>query len=186
MAHAHGSGGAIGAARAGAASIEHGVYLDDEAIGVMREHGTTLVPTLLASAALLETPDDRAIPERDLQRRRAIVDGHRDAVRRTIAAGVPIVFGTDSGVTAHGRNLEELALMEACGMSPVDVLRSATSDAAALIGLGDEIGTIASGRIADLVVIEGPAEPLASLPRRVRAVIQRGRLVSGSWPSPTP
>ena len=104
-------------------------------------------------------------------------------MQRALRAGVPIVFGTDSGATPHGRNLEELALMEQCGMAPLDVLRAATSGAAELLGIGAEAGTIEVGKVADLVVVEGDPLALADLPGRVRAVIQHGRLVSGAWPA---
>jgi len=170
MAHAHGAAGVAAAARAGVASIEHGFYADDDSIEAMAEHGTVLVPTLLASVSMLQEAGD------DESRRRAesVVEGHRRAVRRAHLRGVPIAMGTDCPVAPHGRNLDELRLLVECGLSPAEALHSATSIAATLLGLEAEIGSLARGLRADLVVVEGDPLDLANLPDRIVAVFRDG------------
>lgn len=166
--------------RAGFRSIEHGIYLDDEAIEMMLARGTFFVPTLMAPRGVLDAADaGLAIPESSLRKAREVIDIHRDAFRRAVAAGVRIAMGTDSGVTPHGQNLRELALMAEGGMSPGDVLVAATRNAAELLGVDGELGTIEPGKRADLVIVDGDPYAFAGLSDRIRAVYQDGRLVSG-------
>ena len=179
MAHAQASDGIKNAVRAGVRSIEHGIYLDDEAISLMLEHGTWLVPTLVAALGVIEAADAGApIPETALAKARQVVDIHRESFGRAVAAGVKIAMGTDSGVTAHGRNLRELELMEAGGMAPRDVLVATTRSAAELMGVIDEVGTLQPGKIADLVVVAGDPYQLSGLPDRIEAVYQAGAKVA--------
>lgn len=180
LAHAQGAPGIKAAVRAGFRSIEHGIYLDDEAIEMMLARGTFFVPTLMAPRGVLDAADaGLAIPESSLRKAREVIDIHRDAFRRAVAAGVRIAMGTDSGVTPHGRNLRELALMAEGGMSPGDVLVAATRNAAELLGVDGELGTIEPGKCADLVIVDGDPDAFADLSDRIRAVYQDGRLVSG-------
>ncbi len=175
MAHAQGTEGIKNAIRAGVHSIEHGVYLDDEAIGMMIEAGTWLVPTLSAPRAVLEAADAGVnMAEAVVQKARMVYSSHLDSVRRAIKAGVRIAMGTDSGVGAHGRNLEELVLLEQCGMSAHDALASATGRAAQMCGLDHELGRLEPGYIADLVVVSGAVDDLATLPDRITQVWQSG------------
>ena len=166
MAHAHGARAAESAARAGVRSIEHGFFLDDEAVAAMLEHGTWLVPTLLAAHG-------RAADEKSP----AWLTQARDASARSFAtaldAGVPIAMGTDCPVTPHGRRLEELAVMHRLGMVPPAVWRACTSDAARLLGRTD-IGLIEAGRRADVVAIEGDPWAFDDLGSRVRRVWKDG------------
>ena len=181
MAHAQGTSGIKAAIRAGVRSIEHGVFLDDEAIELMLARGTFLVPTLVAPQGVLDAiAAGTPIPEPIQEKARSLVDSHRESFRRAVAAGVRIAMGTDSGVTPHGRNLRELALMAAGGMAPADVLVATTRSAAELIGLDGELGTIAPGKRADLVVVDGDPFDFETLPERIAAVYQDGRLVSGA------
>jgi imidazolonepropionase-like amidohydrolase len=178
MAHAQATPGIKNAIRAGIRSIEHGIYLDDEAIELMLAHGTWLVPTLVAPRGVLDAAKSGAsIPEASLRKAAEVVDIHRDAFRRAVAAGVRIAMGTDSGVTPHGQNLRELTLMAEGGMSPADVLVATTRSAAELMGLDDELGTIAPGKGADLVIVDGDPLRLDDLGERVMAVYQDGRRV---------
>ncbi len=170
MAHAHGAAGVAAAARAGVASIEHGFYLDDAAIEVMAEHGTFLVPTLLASGGMVDEASDDAGRERAA----AVAEAHRAAVRRAHDRGVPIAMGTDCPVVPHGRNLEELELLTLCGLTPTEALLAATSTAARLLGLDDEIGAIAPGKRADLVVVAGDPLEVAGMARRITDVYRDG------------
>ena len=135
---------------------------------MLAEHGTTLVPTLMASAMLLEDgPSEHAPAVRNDDGRSST--GTATSCDARSGPAYPSSSAPDSGATPHGRNLEELALMEQCGMAPLDVLRAATSGAAELLGIGAEAGTIEVGKVADLVVVEGDPLALADLPGRVRA-----------------
>ena len=181
MAHAQASDGIKAAIRAGFASVDHGVYLDDEAIEMMLEQGTFLVPTLVAVQGVIDAAEAGAqIPEASLAKAHAVRDIHRESFAKAVAAGVKIAMGTDSGVTAHGENLRELSLMAQGGMSPSDVLVATTSRAAELLGWEDRLGTIEPGKLADLVVIDGDPFELETLAERIRAVYMEGRLVSGA------
>ena len=181
MAHAQGTNGIKNAIRAGVRSIEHGIYLDEEAISLMLERGTWLVPTLVAPQAVLAAAaGGTPMPPAVVAEATEVVDAHRDSVRAAVAAGVNLAMGTDSGVGAHGRNLEELPLMRDCGMRPEQVLVSATSGAARLCGLQDETGRIAPGLAADLVVLEGDCLDLDGLRERIRQGWQAGELVVGT------
>jgi imidazolonepropionase-like amidohydrolase len=184
MAHAQASDGIKAAVRAGIRSVEHGIYLDDEAIELMLERGAWLVPTLVAPRGVLAAAE-AGVPLPDAARRKAaeVAEAHADSFRRAVAAGVKVAMGTDSGVTPHGRNLAELELMAKGGMAPAQVLAATTSSAAELLGLADQLGTLEPGKRADLVVVDGDPFELATLPDRVVAVFQDGRLVAGPWPA---
>jgi imidazolonepropionase-like amidohydrolase len=177
MAHAQGAGGIKAAIRAGIRSIGHGIYLDDEAIGMMLERGTYLVPTLIAPTGVLDAAAaGAAIPEASLRKARDVVDTHRESFRRAVAAGVKVAMGTDCPVAPHGQNLRELQMMVAGGMPPGQALAAATGAAAELTGLSRELGTIEPGR-ADLVVVDGDPFEFDGLAERVEAVYQDGKRV---------
>ena len=180
MAHAQASDGIKAAVRAGVRSVEHGIYLDDEAIGLLLDRGAWLVPTLVAPRGVLAAAEaGMAIP--DAARRKAVevAEAHADSFRRAVAAGVKVAMGTDSGITPHGRNLAELELMAKGGMTPAQVLAATTSSAAELLGLSGELGTLEPGRRADVVVVDGDPFELATLGDRIAAVVKDGRLVAG-------
>jgi len=181
MAHAQATDGIKNAVRAGIRSIEHGIFLDDEAIGMMLDAGTWLVPTLIAPVVVLEAAEAGAgLPDSVVAKAREVIDVHQESFARAAEAGVRIAMGTDSGVGPHGRNLEELALMAAGGMKPAAVLASATSCAAQVLGLADTTGTIAPGKRADLVIVDGDPYDFSGLKQRIRAVFQGGRCVRGA------
>src|SRR5919197_1246373 len=176
MAHAQGTDGIKNAVRAGIRSIEHGVYLDDEAISLMLEHGTWLVATLVAPQGVLDAAAAGAsLPATVLRKARDTVEAHRESFRRAVAAGVRIAMGTDSAVTPHGENLRELELMAEAGMAPEDVLAATTSVAAQLMGVEEELGTIEPGKRADLVIVDGDPFDFAKLHDRIGAVYKDGR-----------
>jgi imidazolonepropionase-like amidohydrolase len=180
MAHAQGAEGIKNAVRAGVRSIEHGVFLDDEGIELMLEQGTWLVPTLLAPQGVVDAIEAGAsLPPAIEEKARSAVEIHRTAVARAVEAGVHIAMGTDSGVTPHGQNLRELELMVDCGMTPAAALEATTRSAAELMGLDADLGTIETGKLADLVVLEGDPYDLAGYGERVSAVWQAGRQVIG-------
>ena len=171
MAHAQATDGIKAAVRNGIRSVEHGIYLDDEAIGMMLERGTYLVPTLMAPRGVLEAADaGMAVPPEAVEKTKMVMEAHSASVAKAIEAGVKVAMGTDSGVMPHGRNLEELALMVDCGMSPAEALVATTRTAAELIGCDDVLGTIEVGKVADLVVVDGDPFDVATLPDRIRSV----------------
>jgi imidazolonepropionase-like amidohydrolase len=179
MAHAQGAGGIKNAVRAGIRSIEHGIYLDDEAIDLMLEHGTGLVPTLAAPRAVLTAAAaGAALPEAVVAKARDVQASHDASVTRAVEAGVRIAMGTDSGVGPHGDNLSELALMAGCGMSTDEVWRATTLGAAELLGVDREFGSLEPGKRADVVVLDGDPHDLTGLAGRVREVWRDGELVA--------
>jgi imidazolonepropionase-like amidohydrolase len=178
MAHAAGADGIKTAVRNGVRSIEHGIFLDDEAIELMLARGAWLVPTLVAPRGVLEAAAAGArLSARVVEKANLVVEIHRDSMRRAVAAGVRIAFGTDTGVTKHGRNLEEFALMAECGMTPAAVLHAATLSAARLIGLDGDIGSVEPGKIADLTIVDGDPLDVGTLTDRIHAVYQAGERV---------
>ena len=175
MAHAQATDGIKNAIRAGIRSIEHGIYLDDEAIQMMLDAGTYLVPTLIAPLGLLEAAD-RSIDHHAviLDKCRAVVDVHRQSIRKAIDAGVNIAMGTDSGVTPHGQNLRELRAMAELGMSPSAVFESSTRVAAELMDVDSNLDTLEIGKLADAAMVSGTELDVSDLHPRVERVFQAG------------
>src|SRR3954451_3352294 len=179
MGHAQATDGIKSAVRAGIRSIEHGIYLDDEAIDMMLARGTYLVPTLVAPMGVLEARDRGVnVPQYAIDKTKLVMETHRDSIARAVAAGVKVAMGTDSGVVPHGQNLRELEQMTLCGMSPTDALIASTRIAAELLGVLDDRGTVEPGKRADLVVLDGDPLDMAGLGDRVSTVLQNGRVVS--------
>ena len=161
-AHAHGAEGAKRAIRAGIDSIEHGSFLDDEALDMMKARGTFLVPTLMAAQGLrerLERPG--AFPPQIRAKAMVAQAAATGMFKRALAKGVRIGFGTDAAVFPHGRNAEEFHLMVDAGMKPADALRAATSADAELLGLADRLGSLEPGKLADVVAV--PGDPLQDI-----------------------
>jgi imidazolonepropionase-like amidohydrolase len=181
MAHAQATDGIKAAIRAGIRSIEHGIYLDDEAIAMMLDAGTWLVPTLSAPASVIDAAKNGIqLPDGVLAKAEAVVEAHNASFAAAAAAGVKVAMGTDSGVGPHGSNLRELALMAAGGMAPADVLVATTRSAAELLGVQDECGTLTTGKRADIVAVAGDPFDFTDLKSRIRAVYAGGRLVRGA------
>lgn len=186
MAHAQGAEGIKNAIRAGIHSIEHGIYLDEEAIELMLARGTFLVPTLLAPQAVIEQAEHTGtISEWALRKSKEVLQAHRDSIRRAHRAGVKIAMGTDAGVMPHGTNLRELGLMCAhAGMSPMEAIVATTRTAAECLGWQDRVGTLEAGKLGDVTVTS--VDPLADIrsltPETIRVVIQSGRVVKGESP----
>ncbi|MEN8375694.1 MAG: amidohydrolase family protein [Gemmatimonadota bacterium] len=154
-AHAHGNEGIKTAVRAGVASIEHGSILDDEAIDLMKEHGTYMVPTMMAFDAVTKGARDGSLTPFSAQKALEIGPFFDNSVRRAIAEGVKIAFGTDAGVFPHGTNADEFRLLVEAGMTPARAIHAATIDAADLLGKSADLGTIEPGKYADLIAVEG-------------------------------
>jgi len=175
MAHAQGADGIKNAVRAGIRSIEHGIFLDDEAIELMLARGTWFVPTLVAPQGVIDAAEAGVqLPPAIIDKARAVVERHRAAFRSAVHAGVRIAMGTDSGVTPHGRNLRELVLMVEGGMTPAAALEATTRSAAQLLGLDADLGTIEPGKLADLVVVAGDPFAFDDLDQRVESVWKEG------------
>jgi imidazolonepropionase-like amidohydrolase len=175
-AHAHGAEGILAAVGAGVNSIEHGSMLTDEAIALMKERGIYLVPT--TALRDIELPN---LPPRLLDKRRSIAEVAKESLRKAIKAGVKIALGTDAGVLPHGTNARELAAMVDRGMRPADALRAATVNAADLLGVTDR-GTIAVGKLADLIAVAGNPLEDVGVVREVKWVMKGGVVYSGNLP----
>ena len=161
-AHAHGAEGAKRAIRAGITSIEHGSFLDDEALDMMKERGTFLVPTLMAVQGLQEQFDRGVyMPPAIAEKAHKAIASIHQTFQRALAKGVKIGLGTDAAVYPHGRNTEEFHQMVDLGMKPIDALKAGTSVDAELLGLADKIGTLEAGKLADVVAV--PGDPLQNI-----------------------
>ncbi len=180
MSHAQGAEGVKNAIRAGIHSIEHGIYLDDEAIELMLKHGTFLVPTLLAPIAVLEAGEKGGMPEYGVRKAREVVEIHSESISRAHKAGVRIAMGTDAGVMPHGTNLRELGLMVNVGMSPMETIVATTKKAAECLGWEDKVGTIEPGKLADVILVKtNPIQDIRSLEKvdNISLVMKDGRIV---------
>jgi imidazolonepropionase-like amidohydrolase len=174
-AHAHGAEGAKVAIRAGIDSIEHGSFLDDEALRMMKEKGTYYVPTVMAVEFTARR--NKTFPPEIAAKAKAAAESHANALRKAIQLGVKIALGTDSAVSPHGLNAMEFGLMTDHGMSAAAALRAGTSVDATLLGLDKEIGTLEAGKAADVVAV--PGNPLADIhaTERVSFVMKGGTVV---------
>ncbi len=178
-AHAYTEEGIRRAVLAGVRTIEHGTYVTDDLLALMKQKGIALIPTLTASEAVSRyagwkpgTPEPQRIKET------------REMFARALKSGVTIANGSDVGVFAHGQNARELELMVAYGMSPKEALRAATATAAAVLGRGKDLGRIAPGYVADLVAIKG--DPLAEISaiEKPAVVVKEGRVAVNRAPEP--
>lgn len=178
-AHAHGKNGIEAALRAGVDSIEHGTYLDDETIRLFRQSGAYLVPTAMAGEFVARAAEDPNSGYTPAQRAKARAVGPTMAqmLRRAREGGVRIAFGTDSGVSRHGDNARELEIMVEAGFTPTEALRAATVTAADNLRVANETGTIAPGKAADIIAVDGdPTQNIALMRTNVRFVMARGRV----------
>jgi len=164
-AHAHSAQGINAALRAGVDSIEHGSYADEESIRLFKESGAYLVPTLLAGDTVVKMASNSNFMSPAIKAKALRVGG--DMMSHFAVAyreGVNIAFGTDSGVSKHGTNADEAVLMHQAGMSPSDILKSATVNAADLIDMSDSLGTLEVGKFADIIAMdESPLDDISAL-----------------------
>jgi imidazolonepropionase-like amidohydrolase len=175
-AHAHGAEGIRMAVQAGVASIEHGSLLDEEGIRLMKERGTFLVADIYNHEYIMKEYERMGYPAKLIEKERQIGDLQRENFRRAVAAGVKTAFGTDAGVFPHGQNARQFAFMVKYGMSPLQALRAATFEAAALMGWSDRMGAVAAGYYADLIAVAG--DPLRDITELERVTfVMKGGLV---------
>ncbi|MFC3052583.1 metal-dependent hydrolase family protein [Kordiimonas pumila] len=176
--HAHGTDGINAAVKAGVDSIEHGSYLDGESIKLMKKNGTYLVPTLLAGATVtLAAAESDWMPDAVRAKAKTVGPIMVAAASRAREGGVKFAFGTDSGVSEHGDNGKEFALMVKAGFSPLDTIRSATVWAAKHLGVDAQSGSLVAGKVADLVAVNGnPLEDVTVL-EKMAFVMKSGAVV---------
>ena len=175
-AHAHGAAGITLAARAGVRSVEHGSLIDDEGIATLREHGTFLVADLYDGDWIAEVGVREGWPAETLRKNEETTEAQRQGFTKAVAAGVRLAYGTDSGVYPHGENARQLGYSVRYGMSPIEVIRSATVVAAELMGWDNRVGRLEPGRAADLIAVAGNPLEDVELLRDVAVVVKGGRI----------
>jgi imidazolonepropionase-like amidohydrolase len=154
--HAHGAEGMKRAIRAGVNSIEHGTYMDDEAISLCKQYGTWYVPTLTAASAVADSAKKPGYyPELVTPKALEIGPKIKATFAKAYKAGVRIAFGTDAGVYKHGQNWLEFVYMIEAGMKPMEAIQAATINAADLLGMKDQLGSIETGKLADIIAVDG-------------------------------
>ena len=191
MAHAQGSRGIKNALIGGVASIEHGIYLNDELIDLMLERDVYLVPTLLAPLAVAEYAREHPdiLPPMMAAKAYDVIEAHQQSFRQAVEAGVNIAMGTDAGVGKHGENGRELLLMVENGMTTMQAIVASTQNAARLLHLDKYIGTLEVGKLADVVVVKG--DILADISKivdqtNIQLVLKGGRAAKNSFEERVP
>ncbi len=179
-AHAHGDQAAREAVEAGVDSIEHGSFLKDSTLELMKTKGTYLVPTLLALDWIIGKID--TFPPEIAKKARAAMQVRSTMFRHAVQMGVKIGFGTDSAVSPHGINAKEFSLMTGLGMTPLAALKAATSADADLLGLTSKLGTLEPGKLADIIAL--PGDPIAniSVTEKVFFVMKEGQIYKSTAP----
>ena len=175
-AHAHGVDGINAALKAGVHSIEHGTFTNDETFRLYRQTGAYFVPTMIAPAAAVADGERGALTPAQFEKAKEAAGNVQRSMARAVRENVNIAFGTDSGVSRHGDNAQEFALMVGAGMSPMAAIRAATVNAAKLLGKLDRIGTIEAGKDADIVAVQGDPLQNIRLLENVQFVMRHGRV----------
>lgn len=173
-AHSHAAEGTKAALEAGVDSIEHGSFIDDATVQLFKSRGAWLVPTMIAPVSALAQARGGALPAATIPKAEAAAAAAFESHRRAIAAGVKVAFGTDTGVSKHGDNAKEFALMVRAGMTPAAAIRAATLDAADLLGRKDSLGSIEPGKAADIIAVAGDPTSDVTLLEHVDFVMHRG------------
>src|SRR5215467_589341 len=176
-AHAHGAAGIKQAVQAGVDSIEHGSFIDDEAITLMKERGTYLVPTLYLADWFMDNYKKIGVPEFMVAKARVVMPAARQNIARAFKAEVKVAFGTDAAVYPHGLNAREFAVMVKLGMPPMQAIKSATINAAELIGWSDRVGAIEPGHYADVIAVSGDPSTDVTVLEKVDFVMKGGKVV---------
>src|SRR5438105_5294079 len=179
MAHAQANAGIKNALKAGVSTIEHGIWLDGDAIEMMLDGHNALIPTLVAPHWVIRHAEAGKMPPYAIAKAKAVIEDHKASIRQAIESGVTVAFGTDTGVGPHGSNGEEFLLMHELGMEPIDCIRAATTVAAKTIGMKG-VGSLAAGSWGDLIAVPGdPREDLKLLaePANVHLVVKGGDVI---------
>jgi len=176
-AHAHGALGIKTAVLAGVDSIEHGSYINDEDIQLMKQHGTYLVPTLYLGDWFLANTDKLGVTPYVLEKAKMVMPAARTNISHAFHEGVKVAFGTDAAVYPHGLNAHEFAVMVKLGLTPLQSIQAATVNAADLLGWSDRVGSLQPGKFADLVAVDG--DPLADVTilEHVKFVMKGGEVI---------
>ena len=185
-AHAHGAEAIKRALRAGVASIEHASLIDDEGIRLAKEHGAYLVMDIYNDDYIMAEYKRLGYPQKILDKEASVGRLQRESFRRAVQAGVKMAYGTDAGVYPHGWNGKQFAKMVEWGMTPMQAILAATQGSADLLGWSDRVGSIQTGRFADIVAVDGdPLKDISEL-ERVRFVMKDGVVYKGAAPAPLP
>jgi len=179
-AHAHNPQGIKNAIRAGVASVEHATLIDDEGIALAKQHGTYLVMDIYDEECIQEAGKKGAIPPDFLEHDRELGEKHRQNFRKAVNAGVKMAYGTDLGVCPYGSSPKQFAFMVKFGMTPMQAIQSATSNAADLLGHANELGSIKPGKYADIVAVSGDPLQNISLLENVEFVMKDGKVYKGA------
>jgi imidazolonepropionase-like amidohydrolase len=179
MAHAQANTGIKNALKAGVATIEHGIWLDGDAIEMMLDGNNALIPTLVAPHWVIRHAEAGKMPAYAIAKAKAVIDDHKASIKQAIESKVRIAFGTDTGVGPHGSNGEEFLLMRELGMEPIDCIRAATTVAAETIGMKG-VGSLEPGSWGDVIGV--PGDPVANLelvarPENIKLVVKGGEVV---------
>jgi len=176
-AHAHGAAGIKQAVLAGVDSIEHGSFIDEEAMRLMKEKGTYLVPTLYLGDWFMENYQRLGVPEFMIEKAKVVLPAARMNLARAFKAGVKVAFGTDAAVYPHGLNGREFAVMVKLGLTPMQAIQAATVNAADLLGWSDRIGSIEAGRLADIIAVNGDPTTDVAVLEHPTFVMKDGQVV---------
>jgi len=179
-AHAHGAEAIQRSIKAGVASIEHASLIDDEGIRLAKEHGTFLTMDIYVDDYVLAEYTRMGYPQKIIDKERQVGRQQRENFQNAVRAGVKMAFGTDAGVYPHGWNAKQFAYMVKYGMTPLQAIQAATSNAAELIGWSGKVGEIQPGAYADLIAVEG--DPLADITalERVKFVMKGGSVAKSA------
>jgi imidazolonepropionase-like amidohydrolase len=182
--HCHGDQAAREAIQAGVDSIEHGSFMKPETLTLMKQKGTYLTPTLMASEWIMQNIEN--YPPALQAKAKAAYDARSGMFRNAVKMGVKISFGTDAAVFPHGLNAKEFKLMVDLGMSPIDALKTATSNDADLLNIAQKTGTLEKGKLADIIAMPGDPTADITATERVSFVMKEGKIIRNGPPTPPP
>jgi imidazolonepropionase-like amidohydrolase len=182
--HCHGDQAAKEAIEAGVDSIEHGSFLKPETLMLMKNKGTYLTPTLMATEYIMSKID--SYPPAVQAKGRAAAAARSEMFRNAVKMGIKISFGTDAGVFPHGQNAKEFKLMVDLGMAPIDALKAATSTTADLFGIAQKTGILEKGKFADVIAMPGDPTSDITATERVSFVMKEGKIIRNGPPTPQP